>query len=303
MISRIIVECLEGKRTVAKEVRLSKFAYQENLLSLMETFNRRFSGEEWEKVKEWIASEFLLTKARQWKTSKSWVKRNYSARCFALLPLVDDEDAILVLMDDPVFLVRNFAAIAAIRLESKQGLDKIIQHMSNEKGYARFFYRDILLNSKSLKIFNWIEEYAAYEREGEIHLTCLDLLAGINMPIDSHFLRGDLKSSKLSIRVAALKVFSNNPQIDSAEVLSKYINDPNEEIREQAVHGLGFVLSETTLEKLRQALNDPSWKVRFEAAKALKEMGRAGKAVLQRQTIDQGKEAYETAQYVLQFDW
>lgn len=303
IISQIVVDCIEEKNKIANAKGLAKFANQEILLSMLEAFNHRFNGESWEKVRDEAARLYLLDKARKWSKSIFWIRRNYAARCFALSPQSPDQETILHLIDDPIFLVSGSAAAAGIKLEMHQAVMKILQHMSSKSGYARFFYRDLLLKSKSLTIFKWIEDSAYHENEIDLHLICLDLLAEESMTITHPFLHKYLSSPHPSIRIAALKVFACNPQRESFEILMEHVKDPEEEIRSLAVLGLGYFSNENTIQILREALRDNSSKVRLEAAKALKRWGRMGQEILKSQNPSESKEAYDTAQYVLQLDW
>lgn len=299
IISQIVIDCLENKTEANPENQLKKFAFKEVLLSQVEAFDRRFRGEQWDKLKSQISKLYLLPRAREWVTSMFWLKRNFAARCFALSSFPEDEKSIFLLLDDPVFLVRSMAAAAAVKLEMKEGIFKIIRQMSQAKGYPRIFYRDILLQSKSRQIFLWIKEMAEEEKDLIIHLACLDLLSGITMVMTLPILREDLQSKNKDVRYAALKVFAYNPQVDSSEVLLKYMEDPNEGIRAEAAFGLKHFSTPATVEKLTKALSDPSWRVRVQAARSLKNMGKSD--ILNRQDPKINKDAYEAAHYVIQF--
>lgn len=302
IISHMLLECLEGKQG-ASPLSLQPFANQETLLSELEAFDRRFQGDAWETIEKTTSRPYLLPRARKYYNSFFWLRRNFAARCFALTPLPEDEEKILQLLDDPIFLVRDIAASAAIKLQSKQGVLKILHLMGSETGYGYYYYRDTLLNNGTVQIFNWIEEFASQIMDQKIHLTCLDLLAGKTMTISDDFLRKDLDSKDAGTRLAAIKVFAHNIQKDSADILLKYMDDSNAEIRAQASLGLAHFLSKDTLEKLEKALGDSSWIVREQAAWSLKKMGKAGLDILNKQIMEKNKNAYEAAQYALQFDW
>lgn len=302
-ISEIIISCLQKKPTDLATTGISKYALSDVLLSVIEQFDRRLSGGEWEKLKREIMEKYLIPKTRRWSKSRSWKKRNFTARCFALCPQPEQAQDILRLVDDPDFLVRSFAAIAAIEIKSKDGVHKILEQMSQNQGYTHAYYRDILLQSKSLEIFRWIEEMAASEADLSLHVSCLDVLAGTTLTINLPFLRQDLHSPNLKVRLAAVKVFANNLQVDSMGVLTQSLDDPNEDIRAAAILGIEHFASPNTLLKLTEALSDPCWTVRIQAAQSLKKMGLVGKRVLEKQDPLTQQAAYEAAQYALTFDW
>lgn len=303
-ISRVIIDSLKGKEDPKILQRLKRFKSKPILLSSLELFDRRFNDERWQNLKKQIAESYLLPGARRRMKSFYWLKRNFSARCFALVPLSQDIKNITTLIDDPLFLVRSIAAKAAVKLEIKEGIDKIIHQMSREIGYARYLYRDILLQGKSRQIFSWIAEIAALEKDPDIHLACLEALSSQTLMLSLPFLKQDLESKDPNIRLAALKVLIRNPQKDLTHFLLKSLEDPSVEVRIQAAKGLEHIASKESLEKLEKVLtNDPSWPVIVRAAWSLKNMGKRGIDILNAQNPSKNKRAYEAVQYAMQFDW
>ena len=299
-ISQTVINYMNNQEALNSKKVFNGFS-KDLVLNQMEAFERRFKGEQWDQLKFEISKAELLPRARKWTKSRHWLNRNFAARCFALSPSESDEKSILSLLDDPEFLVHSMAAVAAVKLEVKEGIFKIVRLMSKVGGYARIFYRDILLQSNSSKVFSWVEEIAA-EKDLLTQLACLDLLSGITKVITSPVLKEALQSENQAVRFAALKVYAHNPQMDSAEVLLKYMDDPDEEIRAAAASGLEYFATAATIEKLSKALTDPSWIVRVQAANSLKNMGKMGLQVLQQQNPQMNKNAFEAASYALEFD-
>lgn len=301
-LSKFLIESVKTNSPLDPNLDLSKLASPHILLDILEHFNRSFKSENWQKLKENIAERYLLPHARKMTTSSSWQKRHFAARGFAFSPLQVDQGNILALLDDSVFLVSITAASAVMQLAIKDGVIKLIHQMSREHGYAYYSHRDLLLQGRR-DILEWIEELARNEKDSAIHLVCLDLLSAKTLMIDPLILQKDINSLNPKIRLAALKVFAHNPQKNSLEVLSKYLEDPDEEMRTQAVYGLQYFASKENLEKLNKALCDKSWEVRLQAAESLKKMGRLGIDILHRQDSNINKDAYDVANYALQFDW
>lgn len=302
-IAQAILDYMKGKIPLEEVLKKEKHSSKILLLQGLEEFNQRFNGEAWEKVRNQIADEYLLETARENVKNKDWVKRAFSAHCFSMHPLEEDKEAILSLMDDPVFLVRGNVISAILQLDIKEGIIKMLQHMNQEKGYGHYFYRDALLSGKSIKDLEWIEKIAETTADEVLHLACLEILSGKVININHPFLLRDLNSPNEKIRLAALKVFSRNPQKESLSVLLRFVNDPKEEIREEAYRGLEHFRSPQTLVALENGLRDPSWIARTRAAESLKNMGKLGKEILEKQDPNIDKNAYEVAHYILQLDW
>ncbi|MBN9378569.1 MAG: hypothetical protein BGO14_08745 [Chlamydiales bacterium 38-26] len=302
VISQWLIDALGAKKSFSDLNELKAYANHKVLLSELELFDRRYKGDNWDLLKNQVSQFYLMNHARRYYRSIFWVNRNFSARCFALTPFPQDQQRILKLLEDSVFLVRSLAVSATIKLEIKQGILKILHLMSDEQGYDRYFYRDMLINKGSLQVFIWIKDFAYLEKDSKIHLSCLDILARKSIPIPEEFLSRDLDSNDKTLQLAALKVYANNPQSNSLPVLLKYISSIDPQFRAQAALGLQYFLTKESLDKLEEALSDPSWMVRQQAGWSLKKMGNAGVDILRRQPQN-NKEAYESAQYALKFDW
>lgn len=302
-ISLVILDAMEMENPQLLDKLLKPFSGTEMLLHQVEAFDRRFLGALWEEVKSEILRQHLLPYARKHYNSFSWIKRNFSARCFSLEPFPIDEQKILKLLNDSKFLVRSAAASAVVKLGIEDGIATIIQYMSLRQGYSRFFFQDLLINHGSFYAFAVIEEIAMENKDPDIQIACLDVLAGKSLAINKPFLKEDLESSNEEVRLAAIRLYANNLQKESATVLSKFIDDPYSAIRAEAVEGLSHFLSEETLQILETALSDPAWVVRLKAAFSLKKMGKLGMDILKKQLPELNKRAYDTAIYALQFDW
>jgi len=302
-ILELIIEHVEEKKQFDPKGDWEKIKSQEQLLNQMELFDKRLSGNEWDSLKKNIARAFLLPYARKLVKNHEWTKRMLAARCFALSPLPEDQADMFSLIDDPVFLIRRTAASAAMKLDNKEAIIKIIHRLSQEFLYTRFFYRDILLHEKSMPILKWIEEIASTEKDETIHITCLDLLADESFDGDFPFLAADMKSENPKIRLAAIKVHESNPQTNSSQVLVNSLQDPEEEIRAHAALGLQNFATKENIKHLQAALSDQSWLVRSQAAKSLKIIGENGIEILKKQNPELDPSAYEAAQYALELNW
>jgi HEAT repeat protein len=144
---------------------------------------------------------------------------------------------------------------------------------------------------------------AEQDKDPSVHLSCLEVLAGKSMIITRPFLTKDLHSADDEIRLAAVRVYAHNLQKESAVVLSLCIDDSYPKIRMEAAIGLRHYLSEGTVKQLEKALSDPEWIVRLQAGLSLKNMGKIGQQILNDQSPEVNKVAYDTAQYVSHFDW
>jgi hypothetical protein len=293
-ISEIIMDSLvKGKSDKLLE-KLKKYSGTEVLLLNLEKFNRLITGPEWQEVKNKVTESYLLPKARSYASKNSWMKRNFAARCFVLTPKKIDEDKINHLVKDPNFLVSSIASMAAVKLENKEMIYEIIRKSGREKGYSRYFYRDLFAKQNNT-VFKMIQEIAETDKDSDTHLACLELLterAIIRVP---HYIESDLKSKNPKVRLNATKIVARNPNEKTITLLTQGLNDEDPEIRAEAIHGFQYFPSNEVLDKLENLMNDTHFLVRFTAAQTLWRMGKKGRDILKNQ------ETNDAAKNVLQY--
>jgi hypothetical protein len=297
-ISRALIGLMEHKKALCVGNFPKEFSVFQSLLSEMESFDRRFQGSHWQQMKRVIGSSCLLPSARKFAKSRFWRKRNRAARACAIFAENEDEPVILSLLEDPVFLVRRFAVVAAVRLESKKGIRKIVEHMASVQGYVRYCDADILLQGSRV-VFAEIVKMAKETKNRGVQVACAEILYKKTFAFPLLFVREWLNEKDPQIRLQALKILQRNPQEKTEESLLSALRDPDGAIRAAAICCLEHFPSLITTEKLEHYLSDATWDVRLQAARLLKKIGKT--AVLKRQRKTDGIKAYEVAQYVLLF--
>lgn len=302
-IAGAILKYMKGKCSLEEVMPSCTRSQKLLLLKELDAFNQRFSGEEWNTVKENLIQKYLIQAAREKTSSRDWVKRAYAAQVLVLSPSIEDKEAFLKLVEDPVFLVRRLVVPAIVKLKIKEGLVKILEWMGKEKGYSHYFYRDMLLFAPMQEGYDWIEGLAGSSDNQKLQLACLEIYSGRMQALKSDFLNKSIQSENEDVRFAALKVYARNPQRESVEILLRFVNDPNESIRKEAMLGLEHFRSAQTLKALEIGLSDPAWLVRTQAAEALKKMGTLGLEILKKQNPDLNKNAFEAANFILQIEW
>lgn len=264
------------------------------VLEVVEAFNRRFEGIDWTQLRDTVSDSVLLPRARRWANSFFWVKRNFSARVFSIHAEAQDEKKILRLMEDRRFLIRSPASLAAIHLESVKGIQMILRAISSEPGFAKFFYRDALIQG-SPKVSSIIVELAG---DPMLHQAALDVLGAKSWGGKIPFLKNDLTSDDAHVRLLALRVLIRNILPDSFPFLERAAKDPDPKVRAAALQGLNLFPAEESWTLLEAGLSDPAWEVRVEAGKGLKQRGGQGIEILKRQSSLLAREA---AEYAMEF--
>jgi hypothetical protein len=287
ILSDYILNLLNTHAHFSLEKYPGKRSWRKHLLEVIEEFDRRIEGEEWRALSKEMSAALLIDEARNRLRSLFWVERNFASRVFAITFFPEDEESILHLMNDPIFLVQAPAAIAAVRLESRKGIAKMLSEMSERQGFPIFFYRDALLQSSK----NAVSILMELSSSPELHQAALDILSGKSWPIPIPFLEQDLESEDPKILLSALQVLLRNPLPDSLPYFIKAVRHPLEPIRLAGMKGFELFPSEETWELLEQLLKDPVWFVRIEAAKILKKRGERGLEILKKQKDSPAREA------------
>ncbi|MCH9613082.1 MAG: hypothetical protein S4CHLAM102_15860 [Chlamydiia bacterium] len=255
--------------------------YPLTLLQVFEQFDRQFSDQRWAEIKEQMIPTTLLTKAERSTRSWRWEKRNFAARCFALLPRAENTQSIIRMIDDKVFHVRSRAARAGILLENREAFHKIIERMAPKKGFERCMYRDYLIEGTQRTI-GWAQERLWTEQDPDIRFVLLDLLASRVTLVDIACFEEDFTSPNPDLRLGAVMVHSRNPQADSENYILRASHDSSDKVRTEAMKGLKLFPSEYTINTLSQHLDDVCWETKVEAATSLKEIGEPGVEILNR---------------------
>ncbi|NGX53591.1 MAG: hypothetical protein K1000chlam4_00303 [Chlamydiae bacterium] len=299
-LSSIIVSHITQFQQNSKTFSSPLFASYNNLLQVLENFEKRFKDDAWNKIKDEICRRYLLPRARKRVRSWFWKKRLFAARILALSPQTEDASGIALLIKDRLFLVSSHAIRAAISLETRELLFQVLDKMHLLSGYPYYFCRDLLMHGSN-KLFNWIEEFASESKSKTFRWTLLDLLSTKPYPLIRLDLTEDLNTKSPERRLCGVRLLSRNPQPNSKDVLLNALEDKNDKIRAEAARGLHFFPEEICFKKLNHALNDEVWDVRLEAGIALKKMGEKGGTILEKQNSTSHPEAYEVAHYVLRF--
>lgn len=276
-----------------------KLLRYQDLLAVVETFDRFFLDSIWQETKQQLIDAYLGKKAQLFAQSLSWRDRQLGLRCIALNPKkLMNKQVVAPLLNDSKFIIRILAASSMIHAEQKDLLVAVLKRMVQEAPMGRYAYRDLLINGGDT-IFQWIEEIATQEKDLELIAICLDVLS---TKISCNLLPLAIKyitSIDLTCQLAAVEIFSTRPSDESKKYLTQFLLDKNWKIRAAAAKGLGQIHAISTIPELSLLLQDEEWFVRLQAATALKSMGKEGISALYRQNREHNAEAYEIAKYIL----
>lgn len=294
LIKDLLNKNLSIQKLDLKNSRLTK----RQLLQILESFDQKFSGADWQAIKNHICDQELLPKARKLYKSILWIRRSLAARIFLLSCHEADFSRVYKLLRDRDFFIRMLAVSVLAKEPSRAHVEILLTSMAKEKEQARFTYRHAILEMPLESLRHVVEIYQNAQEE-EMRLVCLDILSRKFFTKFYQSLSKDYDSKNTKVRVFVVRILGNFRSDASIEDLIRFLDDPATEVKIEAIRMLKKIRSENSFDKLASLLRDSDENVRLEAALALKNFGLKGRQFLEMQDWDIEPNAYHAARYVL----
>lgn len=263
---------------------------------------RHFDAEEkfkqqWEPIRTYIINSVMLPIMRKYYKSRKVYKRYYAAHLFYYYYTPEDAPKVISLIKDPALIISIEASRLGFRMASSELVNASIDVFAKYRRLQQSVFSLIATDCHE-EVETIIFERIANEKNPYIKAFCYKLLLRFPAVQDhSEQVQRDLDSETLELRLAALNYSAHNRH--SVKLLPKFLVDKQWQMRSTAAKMLGIVKDKTSIEALGNALKDPEWWVRIRAAESLKEMGADGIKVLEKQSPEIDKYAYEAAIQVL----
>lgn len=251
----------------------------------------------WLSIRERLLQEIILPLARSNCNSKRWLNRLFAAQSFELLAEKEDASCIEKLLNDKIPLVNLYAALAILKMGNADLINKILDKMANVRRFSRTIHANLFYKISYDKI-TIIEERLRQEKDPYVRSVCYILLAMFSQTPNHNILR-DIESENLELKISAFKyLVSSNPEAAYKQAIA-FLNDNHWQLRVVAINVLSKLKQKDAMQLIAKKLVDPSWWVRFDAAKSLLEFGEKGREILIAQNPAKDIFAYETAQFIL----
>ena len=240
--------------------------------------SQNIAGTGMEKLR-FIAGEIsLLERARTSCRSRVWSRRLKGARFLARM---DVSDALVEeLLHDPHPAVRAQAAEWAAAHPSVPVVAKMLDMLADPATLARFAVQDALLRMGTMVVDPLVGFLATHSGEpAESGLRLAEALAGPTfLPAGIRFSSSD----DAALRTNAANLLSAIGDASTTSTLIQMLSDPDADVRAAAARGLGRMRHWPAASDLAKALCDSAWRVRREAALALRAVGAPGVLLLRR---------------------
>jgi hypothetical protein len=252
------------------------------MLAVLEDFDSKFSDYYWDHLKKEVLEKYLSVYSEKWKKSCFWSRRSFVARVYFLDSEKADPLVVGRFLQDKVPLIRMLAASLAAFIASPKLLHTLFKVMKKEPINGRYAYYDAILNGDS-RVFSYMKENIKTEKDLEIRSLYIDLLSARFDSSLLDYIEDDLHSKNINLRLVAVRALLKFPTKETEKKIIGFLKDPSAKIRVEIVKILPSLCGKLAIKKLTDTLNDEDWWVRFNSALALKKLGKAGKAVLEKQ--------------------
>ena len=257
--------------------------------------SQNLSGTGKERLRHIAEEVSLLSRARKFCRSRLWSRRLMGSR---LLARMDVPDPIMeALLTDPHAAVRAQAAEWAAAHPSVPVVVAILDLLADPETLARFAVKNSLFRMGPIvtgPLVRFLETRSG--EAAESGLLVAEALAG------PAFLPAAIRLSaneEAPVRVAAARLLGAIGDASCATRLTALLGDSDPDVRAVSARALGRMRHWQAASDLANALHDPSWRVRNEAAMALRAIGGPGALFLRRALTENDSLAADMAQLVL----
>jgi HEAT repeat protein len=237
----------------------------------------------------------VIDKAKQLCRSRFWWRRLLGVRL--LTKFGSGEDAVPILLDDPVAEVRAQVAEWAADHPSPALIDRLLNLLNDPKTLPRFSVQDSLLRMGN-PVIPALDRYLSSHSDDDVDAA---LVVAIGLA-DFRFLGSATllcKADRPQTRALAATLLGAVGGEQVVRLLLELLDDPATHVRAAAARSLGKLGHWPAAPRVGRLLRDTSWAVRREAGLALRRLGSPGLLVLRRFLNDDDRFAADMAQQVL----
>lgn len=271
----------------------------ELLTMVINKFDQSKKNKKWEHVRSKLMDIVVMPYAELLARSKDWNKRYIACLALQLSMKNINESLLKSLINDPVPLVAINAVIIAIKMNSQQLIDAVIDTFADSRRLQQSLYTQVI-SSAELTIIPLIMNRLARERNPYIKAFCYRTLAHLPYTADQcETLSADFEIDNLDLKLSILTYMAHIYPEAAIPFFKQKLHDERWEIRARVAKLLGEVGKGFSAELLEDSLKDPTWWVRINAAEALVKLGKKGIDILKKQRPDVDQFAYDVATRVL----
>ena len=266
---RIFVSLLSNSRDPAKafSCKLVRYFPKQTLLAL-EALDKNLASRELFPIIQVITEEFLFNYAIKKSRSVFWKMRNYALRIFLLRPDKSHEKSAIDLLSDRVQINREIAALLLIKLESKKGIEAIINSMNPLKSYSYFFFLNLFLNFPKQSLPSVIELLHNHPSDALLSGS-LEILSGVRDPLEIEIDTSLFETKCDRVQIAIAKFCASQPSKKYEKYLISFLESKKSSCVIETIKALGSYKSEKSINALLDFAQKKDEKISQAAIKSL----------------------------------
>jgi hypothetical protein len=290
----LINQCLmEGIITDGDRAELRKMPMRARV-TVLTAFATTFQGEERLLLHQLATLGGVTRLAERRCRSQWWSRRLQGARLFAIVG--GGQHVVPGLFDDKNEEVRAGAAEWAAGQPEPEIIERLLPHLTDSSVFCRFVVKDSFLNIGPAATDALL---AHLEADSAPSADVLDVARWV---ADARFMSVALRlvdSRDPLLRMHAMSLLATIGGALALDRLGAKLQDPDTGVRLSALRGLQRLGDWRAGALCMEALRDPLWDIRHEAARALLAMGAPGVVLLRKATRSDDRFAADMALYML----
>ncbi|MDA8562036.1 HEAT repeat domain-containing protein, partial [Gammaproteobacteria bacterium] len=247
-----------------------------------------------------FSNTFYKIKARQLATSSNKDKIYLASRFYYFgYDDIDRNNLSNFIKNDEGMLISINAAKAIIKYSDEALINTMITVFSKGRRIQQSIYSEII-ETHNDNVCDIIKNRIFIESDIYVKLFCYKLLS--RMKSDKQIIKSayiDFKNSYIDLKIAVLFYIDHSDDPQKNKLIYSASYDEHWEIRAITAKLLGNILDNLSLKYLEKLLCDKEWWVRINSAISLKSKGTNGLNILEQQSPEKDKYAYDAAQKIL----
>lgn len=251
-----------------------------------------------ETLKKQLFTLVLKPSAVKWCKSYSGFKRNQAAMCYLYGLEPDDRHRINRLLNDSTLLISMNAGLSIVQFGDAEQINNVITTFSQGRRLQQALLAKMITQGPR-DLSPIIIDRLRVEPDPYVKTFCYRLLCEFPQQTVAPIAKEDFTIDVVDLKIAIIRYYMHCQNPEKNELIYELASDKHWEVRAVIAKSIGTIPGDKSIQLLAKLLCDTEWWVRLNAANALIEQGEKGIDVLNNQSPDKDKFAYETAQKVL----
>lgn len=282
-VSQALFAMLAGTSTLSEMVKATKRYSVEQRTQVLEKYSSTLAGSSVDMLNRYFERSGLLLFARRRSHSRFWWRRMEAARILGAGGSRLGANVLLSLMEDSKRAVRLAAARSLGRSQDPQYIEPLLRLLGRGK-ISRSQIAEVLVTlgpDSRQRLRELVMQLPNVLRTSTLRATTVEVLALVGDAGATPFIQYSIHSGDTEVRIAAFKAAGILRAQLSRDEVRLGLRDSAWQVRAHAATVVGRAQMVDMARELAGQLGDPTWWVRLNAARALRELGNPGLRLLE----------------------